>query len=125
MKLNKGYWISEFIILIGTIYFILKLNSYNKILMEIQSRYENEIRRALEVANEPSYLKYLFGGGLVILIIIGYTFIVIKKLRLESTLIVLINIIILIVFFKVYWNPVLATFTVLLTIGGIFTLANS
>lgn len=125
LRENKAYWICEAIIFIGTLSFILKLNSYNKILLDIQSRYSNEIIKALEVAKEPSYFNYFFGGAFVIIVLIGYTMFVLKKLRGESILIVIINIILIIVFFKVYWNPVLATFAVLLTIGGIFAVANS
>ncbi|MGU8438675.1 hypothetical protein [Clostridium perfringens] len=122
---NKAYWIFEFIIFIGTIFFILKLNSYNKILIEIQSRYTNKIIKAIEVSKEPSYFYYLLSGGAVIAILIGYIFFVFNKIHKESIFIVLINIILLIVFFRVYWNPILATFATLLVIGGIFGMANA
>lgn len=125
LRKNKVYWICEVIIGIGTLCFILKLNSYNKILQEIQERHSNEIIKALEVAKEPLYFHYLLGGGLIIAILIGYTMFVLKKIKVESIFIIIINIILLIIFFEVYWNPILATFAVLLIIAGFFGVVNS
>lgn len=125
LKEYKSYWICEGIIIFGTICFIFKLNSYNKILFEIQSQYSNDIIKALEVVREPFYFNYLLFGGLVIAILIGYIMLVLKRLRWVSIPIIVINIILLIVFFIVYWNPILAIFAVLLSVCGLFGVASS
>lgn len=124
-KKNKLYWIGEAIIAIGAIYFILKLNSYSKILIDIQNRYSNTILKAIEVAKEPSYFHYLLGGALVLTILISYIMFVFMRIRWESIFIILINIILIIVFFTVYWNPILMTFAILLGISGVLGLVNS
>lgn len=124
-KKNKLYWICEAIIAIGTIYFILKLNSYSKILIDIQNRYSNTILKAIEVAKEPSYFHYLLGGALVLTILISYIIFVFMRIKWESIFIILINIVLIIVFFTVYLNPILMAFAILLGISEILGLVTS
>ncbi|MGU8487707.1 hypothetical protein ACV3OC_12855 [Clostridium perfringens] len=125
LKKYKLYWICEAIIAIGSIYFILKLNSYSKILIDIQNRYSNTILKAIEVAKEPLYFHYLLGATLVITILISYIMFVFMRIRWESIFIILINIILIIVFFIVYRNPILMTFAILLGISGVLGLVIS
>lgn len=126
MRDNKKYFIGEFIVMIGTIVFIFKLNSYNKILQDIQNKYDNKIQQVLQIASEPDYFKYLLGGFIFILLLVLYTVYVFKaKIGNEIFIIALINIILLIILIIVFWNPIITTFAVLLISGGVFIIANS
>lgn len=117
MNRNKCYLIGELIVMLVTLFFIFKLNSYNKILHDIQSIYNNKIQQTLEVAKEPNYFNYLILGFIFILLLVGYTILIFKaRIGNEFWIIMLMNSILLIALLIVFWNPVLATFATLLIV---------
>lgn len=126
MRVNKGYFIGEFLLIITTVVFTIKLNSYNKILSSIQSRYDNKIQQALEVASHPDYFTYFLLGIIFIALLVWYTVFTFKaKIGNEILIVALINLILLIVLLIVFWNPIVTTFAVLLISGGVCMIANS
>ncbi|EHQ8840317.1 TPA: hypothetical protein I0F66_RS10045 [Enterococcus faecalis] len=123
---HKWYYISESAISGATIWFICMLKAYNQVLYEIQEQYTNKIQQTLEIAAEPQYFTYLLAGGFFIVLLVAFTVYTIKKLfNVHALIIFIVNLVILQVLLVTFWNPVLATFAMLLIGGGIFVLANS
>lgn len=128
MEGKKGYMIGEGIVVVATLFFIMKLHKYNQVLHEIQKNYDNNIQKTIQIASEPNYFNYLLGGAFFIAVLVGYTLFIFKSgssLEGIGWVLSLINICLLIILLVVFWNPVLATFAALLLGGGLFALANS
>lgn len=126
MRRNKAYLIGELLVIVGTIYFIFKLNIYNKILNDIQDKSDNKIQQTLEIVSEPAYFTYLLWGVFFIALLIGYTVFILKSnIGSDRWKVTIVNAIVLIVLLIVLWNPVLATFAALLIGYGILGFADS
>ncbi|MGL9921167.1 hypothetical protein [Enterococcus sp. DIV1758] len=123
---HKWYYISESAIAGATIWFIFMLKAYNQVLYQIQEQYANKIQQTIEIAAEPQYFTYLLTGGFFIVLLVAFTVYTVKKLfNVHALIIILVNLVILQVLLVTFWNPVLATFAMLLIGGGMFVLANS
>lgn len=121
------YSIGEIFIAVITIIYIYYLSKYKLILIEIQQYHVGKLDQAFAVAQEPSYFNYFFGGILLIIVLVGFSFVHIKcgKTLLNKLIISLINLLLLIVLIYVFWNPILTSFAVILCCGGIFSMSQS
>ena len=120
MRENKIYFIGEGIVSVLIVCFTFKLYLYNKILYDIQEKYSNQIQKALMVAREPYYFKYLISGILFITLLVVYTTFVISKqyIGIDRWIIFIINLVLLIILLIVFWNPIITTIAILLLSAG-------
>lgn len=115
--------ISDIAALIYTIFLV----QYNKILYEIQSRYDNKFIQALNVVKEPHFYTYfflgiLFAGLLIWNSVRNYRFR--KELEIATIILILLNCCFLIALIIAYSNPIFTTMITLLTVAGIIVAAN-
>lgn len=127
MKDKKGYFIGEILVIFSTLFFIINLYLYNKILHEIQDKYTDKIIQAIKIVQEPKYFTYLVWGVFFIILLVGYTIFVFRRANIGTDIwwFILINLILLIILLIVFWNPILTTFAALLITGGVFIIVNT
>lgn len=111
------------IVWISSIVYTVLLNGYNKILHEIEEKYENAIQRAWEISKEQYFWTY-FCVGLVLAIILiacmGFCIRNREELGILMIFLVLLNIAVLIGMLIIYSNPVFTTaVTVIFLVGSI------
>ena len=127
LKDKKGYFIGEILVIFSTLFFIINLYLYNKILHEIQDKYTDKIIQAIKIVQEPKYFTYLVWGVFFIILLVGYTIFVFRRANIGTDIwwFILINLILLIILLIVFWNPILTTFAALLITGGVFIIVNT
>lgn len=125
LRENKIYFIGEGIVSVLIVCFTFKLYLYNKILYDIQEKYSNQIQKALMVASDPYYFKYLISGILFITLLVVYTIFIILKpyIGIDRWIILIINLVLLIILLIVFWNPIITTIAILLLLAGGISIA--
>lgn len=122
----KLYYLLELVVMAITIRFIWILHVYNQLIYIIRINYSDQVIQTLKVMSEPHYFNYLLGGGFFIFLLVVFTLFVIKtKIGINGGIFLGINLILLIILLITFWNPVLATFAILLIGGGSFVMASS
>lgn len=122
----KWYYFFEVLVVGITIWFICRLKDYNQVLYNIQERYPSKIQQTFEIAAEPNYFNFLLGGGFFILLLVLFTFFILKmKIEINGVIFLFVNFILLLVLLVTFWNPILTTFAMLLIGGTVFVMAGS
>jgi TM2 domain-containing membrane protein YozV len=119
--------VGEIFIAVATVIYIIFLNEYKLKLLEIQKMYTGTIDQAFAVTTDPDYFNYFFLGLGIIVVLIGFSILHIKMGTdtFKKIVITLINVVLLVILLRVFMDPIVTSFAVVLACGGLFALSQS
>lgn len=104
---DKWYWIAELFIIVISIIYMLRLNSYNHHILNAIDISDFGVETSLKIIAFQNYYTYLlFGIANILAILLYIWFLKSRCLLLSFILICIINIIIIIAIWKLLWIPI-------------------
>lgn len=118
---NKMAIVTEVILILILIYGSISTHLYNK-KVDFDNK-QNLMDEVIRIANDGDYKFFLAQGLVIILLTVIGTYAIMKLSELENLyklIILSINIILLVAFFKIFWSPILMVALTLSLIGSVF-----